>query len=68
MSIYNSLLFSHHDFDFIMFKIQFPIVQKFNQNIVMGSPPFNLKQAYQTTFVCPHSFLLSRAYPKENII
>jgi hypothetical protein len=30
MFIYNFSLFSHHDFDLVMFKIQFLVVQKFN--------------------------------------
>jgi hypothetical protein len=68
MSIYNSLLFSHHNFDFVMPRIQFLIVQKFNQNVVTRNLPFNLKQTYQSNFVHPCSLLLSKACPKQNIL
>jgi hypothetical protein len=68
MFVYNSLLFSQHDFDSIMFRIQLPIAQKFNQNVMMGNLPLNLKQTYQTSFVRPSSLFLFRAYPKQNIL
>ncbi len=67
MFVYNSLFFSHHDFDYVMFRIQFVVVQKFNQNVVTRSLPFNLKQTYQTNYVCPCFLLLSRACLKQNI-
>jgi hypothetical protein len=68
MLIYNFLLFSHHDFDSVMFKIQILVVQKFNQNVVMGSLPLNLKQTYQSSSIWPHSLFFSKVCPKQNIL
>ncbi len=67
MFVYNYLLFPQHNLDFVMFKIQLLVVQKFNQNVVVGSLPLNLKQTYQSNFVCLGSLFLSRACPKQNI-
>jgi len=47
MFVYNFLLFSQHDFDSIMFRIQLLVVQKYNQNVMKRSFPLNLKQTYQ---------------------
>jgi hypothetical protein len=35
---------------------------------MMGSLPFNLKQTYQTSSICPCSLLFSRACLKQNIL
>jgi hypothetical protein len=68
MSIYNFLLLHHHNLDSIMFIIQFPIVQKFNKNIMTMNLPFNLKQTYQFSFICPFSLLLSITCLEHNVI
>lgn len=74
MFICNCLFLCHHNFVVVqsnsspMVLPQFLIVQKLNQNIMMGCLLFNLKQIYQTTFVYPLSFLLSRAYLEHNIL
>ncbi len=68
MFVYNFVFLSHHDFYFITFRTQFPVVQKFNQNVVTRRLPFNLKQTYQTSSIRPCSLLLSRACPKQNIL
>jgi hypothetical protein len=39
-----------------MFKIQLPTIQKFNENVMARSFPLNLKQTYQSNFVCPSFF------------
>ncbi len=46
MFVYYSLLVPQHNLDFVMLKIQLPIVQKLNYNVVLGCFPFNLKHAY----------------------
>jgi hypothetical protein len=46
MFIYYSLLIPQHNLNYVMFRIQLPIVHKFNQNVVARCLPFNLKQAY----------------------
>ncbi len=56
MFVYNSLLFPQHDLDSVMFKIQLPTIQKFNENVMARSFPLNLKQTYQSNFVCPSFF------------
>jgi hypothetical protein len=43
MFIYNFMFFPQHDLDFVMFRIQLLVIQKFNQNVVTWSFPFNLK-------------------------
>jgi hypothetical protein len=55
MFVYNFLFFSQHDFDYVMSRIQLPVVQKFSQNVVTRSLPLNLKQNYQSNFVRPWS-------------
>jgi hypothetical protein len=66
MFVYYSLLIPQHNLDYVMFKIQLLIVQKFNQNVVARCLPLNLKHAYYSSFVCPSSFFLCRICPKQN--
>jgi hypothetical protein len=68
MFIYYFILLPQHNLDSIMFRIQLPIVQKFNQNVIAKCLPLNLKQAYQFSFVCPRSLFLSRASPKQTFL
>jgi hypothetical protein len=68
MFAYNFLLFPQHNLDLVMFKIQLLVVHKFNQNVVVGNLPFNLKQTYQSSYVCLGFLFLSRACPKQNIL
>ncbi len=68
MSIYNFLFLCNHNFDSIVLRIQFLVVQKFNQNIMTRSISFNLKHTYQASFVCPFFLLLSKTCPKENVL
>jgi hypothetical protein len=51
-----------------MFKIHLLVVKKFNQNVVVRCLPFNFKHAYQSSFVYPSSFFISRASPKQNVL
>jgi hypothetical protein len=53
MSIYDSLLLCHHNFDFVVLNIQFLVGKKINYNIMTGSLLFNFKHAYQGDSVCP---------------
>ncbi len=68
MYIYNFLFLCHHNFDFVVLIIQFPVVQKFNQNVMTQSPPFNLKQTYQTCSIYPFFLLLSKTYIEQNVL
>ncbi len=68
MFVYYSLLLPQHNLDFIMFKIQLPVVQKFNQNVVARCLPLNFKHAYQSGFICPSSFSLSKTNLKKNVL
>jgi hypothetical protein len=53
MSIYNFLFLCHHNLDSIVFRIQFLVVKKLNQNIMMGNLPFSFKQTYQVNSIYP---------------
>jgi hypothetical protein len=68
MLIYYFLLLPQHNFDYIMFRIQLPVVQKFNQNVVARCLLINLKHAYQSNSICPSSLFLSKASPKQNLL
>jgi len=43
MFVYNFLFFPQHDLDIVMFQIQILVIQKFNENVVIGSLPLNFK-------------------------
>ncbi len=66
--VYYSLFIPQHNLDFIMFKIQLLIVQKFTQNVVVRCFPLNLKHAQYFSFVCTGFFFLSRVCPKQNVL
>ncbi len=68
MVVYYFLLLPQHNLDFIMFRIQLLVIQKFNYNFVAMCFPFNFKQAYQSSFVCPRSLFLFGASPKQNVL
>ncbi len=52
----------------LCFRIQLPIVHKFNQNVVARCLPLNLKHAYQFGIICPSFLFVSRASPKQNVL
>jgi hypothetical protein len=68
MFVYYCLFIPQHNLDFIMFMIQLPIVQKFNQNVMPRCLPFNLKHAYWSSSISPSFLFLSRDCPKQNIL
>jgi hypothetical protein len=49
-------------------RIQFPVVQKFNQNIMARSLPLNFKHAYQIEFVSPFSLLFFKNCLQQNVL
>jgi hypothetical protein len=51
-----------------MLKIQLPIVQKFNKNVMARSLPLNFKQTHQSSFICLGFLFFSKACPNQNIL